>query len=179
MIYHVVAMAGNRVIGKDNRLPWHFSSDLKHFKKLTTGQTVLMGRKTYESLGKPLPNRENFVVSRSIPPSRHCEPRRGEAISGGDCFVGLQPPRNAGPFYFPSIDEALKNVKTNHCFIIGGAKVFEQTLNLVDGIYLTRIDADYEGDVYYPEVPKVFREKSREKLQDEPVIEVIFYAKDF
>lgn len=149
MIYHVVAMARNRVIGKANRLPWHFSADLQHFKKLTTGQTVLMGRKTYESIGKPFPHRENFVVSRTI----------------DGCYV------------FPSIDSALKNVRTEHCYIIGGAQIFEQTLGLVHGIYLTRIDADYEGDAFYPEIPKNFAEQSREKLQDQPLIEVLFYER--
>ena len=64
MLYHIVAMANNRVIGKGNKLPWHFSSDMKHFKQRTMGSTVIMGRKTYESIGKPLPGRENFVLSR-------------------------------------------------------------------------------------------------------------------
>ena len=121
-VYHVVVMAKNQVIGKDNKLPWHFPCDLKHFKELTTGNTILMGRKTYESIGKPLPKRESFVVSRT----RH------------DNQDHLQ--------YFGSIDEALKAVETEHCYIIGGETIYRQTLNKVDGIYLSHIDQDFDGD---------------------------------
>lgn len=152
-LYHVVAMANNRVIGKDNKLPWHFSSDMKHFKGLTTGSTVIMGRKTYESIGNPLPNRENFVISRT---------------KSGD----------AGHLrFFGSIEDALKSVMTPKAFIIGGANLYEQTLFLVGGIYLTRIEADYEGDAFYPEIPKGFVEKNRIKLQDGPEIWVIEYER--
>lgn len=142
-LFHVVAIANNRVIGKDNKLPWHFPADLKFFKQLTTGHTVIMGRKTFESIGKPLPNRENIVISRS----------------------GL------------SLEGALQQAKGEKVFIIGGAQLFEQTLNQIDGIYLTRIHADYEGDTFYPELPKNFVEKSRTPLQENPKIEVIYYEK--
>ncbi len=154
MIFHVVAMARNRTIGKDNKLPWHFSADLKHFKALTTGSTVIMGRKTYDSIGKPLPNRENFVLSRkqSGSPAPHLH-------------------------FFNSIETAIKNVQTEKAFIIGGAELYKQTMDLVDGIYLTRIDADYAGDAFYPEIPERFEEVEIEKLQDDPKIEVVFYEK--
>ena len=152
MLYHVVAMAENRIIGKNNRLPWHFSSDSKHFKRLTTGHTILMGRKTFESLGKkPLPNRENFVLSRS----------RFEAPNSIKMF--------------DSVENALKNATSEKVFIIGGASLYEQTMPLVDGIYMTKISARYDGDTFYPEIPSYFKGKSREKLQDNPTIEVIFY----
>lgn len=151
MLYHIVAMAQNRVIGKENRLPWHFSSDLKHFKKLTLGETVLMGRKTFESIGKPLPGRENFVLSQS----------EGRTVQGAKSFK--------------SIEEALKFVSTKHCYIIGGASLYQQTLSRIDGIYLTQIHADYEGDTFYPEIPSRFKEKLREKLQENPLIEIVFY----
>ena len=153
MLYHIVAMAKNRAIGKDNKLPWHFPADLKHFKRRTTGSTVIMGRKTYESIGKPLPNRENFVLSRSPQPAQ-------EHLR-----------------FFTSLDEALKNVKTENAFIIGGADLFQQTIERVDGIYLTRIDADYEGDAFYPEIPESFEEIEIERLQDNPKIEVVFYQR--
>ena len=153
MIYHVVAMARNRVIGKDNKLPWHFSADLQHFKKLTLGQTVLMGRKTFESIGKPLPGRENFVLT------SHPQPDQAHLK------------------YFSSIDTALSQVQTEHCYIIGGAKVYEQTLNHIHGIYLTRIDADYEGDAFYPVLPASFEVAKKEKLQDNPFLEIICYHK--
>ena len=148
-------MARNRVIGKDNKLPWHFSADLKYFKALTTGGTVIMGRKTFESIGKPLPNRSNFILTRQKDP-----------------FYG------EGVVICNSIDEAVGQVKTSKAFIIGGQEIFAQTMEHVHGIYLTLIDADYEGDAFYPEIPGFFKEKSRTPLQDEPKIEVIFYEND-
>ena len=135
MLYHIVAMARNRVIGKENKLPWHFSSDLKHFRQLTTAQTVIMGRKTFESLGKPLPNRENFVVSRS----------RG---------VGAE-----GLRFFNALEKAFEAVRTEDAFIIGGADIFRQTIEGINGIYVTLIDADYDGDAFYPPIPKFFTER--------------------
>lgn len=157
-LYHVVAMAEGRVIGKDNKLPWHFPADLKFFKQLTTGSTVIMGRKTFESIGRPLPNRENFILTRSL---RHPEHSEGSAVQ-----------------YFSSFEEAKKKIKTEKAYIIGGAQIFEQTLNAVDGIYLTQIYEKFGGDTFYPEVPKVFKEKSRTALQENPKIEVIYFEKD-
>ncbi|MBI3312694.1 MAG: dihydrofolate reductase [Candidatus Omnitrophica bacterium] len=151
-LYHVVAMAKNRVIGKDNKLPWHFSSDMKHFKQLTTGSTVIMGRKTFESIGKPLPGRENIVLSTT-------------------------PRKNSPDLQFAaSLEEALKNVRTFQAYIIGGENLYRQTMDKVDGIYLTNIEGDYEGDAFYPEMPSYFKEKSKTLLQENPKIEVIFYA---
>lgn len=157
MLYHIVAMARNRVIGKGGKLPWHFSSDLKHFKQLTLGNTILMGRKTFESIGKPLPGRENFVLSRTLIPKE---------IKG-----------DAPVKFFRSLQEALKQVKTQNCFIIGGASLYQQTMTDIDGIYLTRIDMDYEGNTSYPEIPPSFKEKKRETLQKNPKLEVIFYER--
>ncbi len=134
-------------------MPWHFSADLKRFKQLTLGNTVIMGRKTFESLGKPLPGRENFVLTHS---------KRA----------------NEAPLkFFSSIDEALKNVSTEKAFIIGGEKVFQQTIDKVEGIWLTRIDEDYEGDVFYPEIPRLFEIKTREKSPEEPKLEFLYYEK--
>jgi dihydrofolate reductase len=152
VLYHIVAMAENRVIGANGRLPWHFSSDLKFFKQTTMGNTIIMGRKTFDSIGKPLPGRENFVLSRS--------PQKIEGVTS-----------------FASINEALGTVKTEKAFIIGGAEIFKQTMSQIDGIYLTQIHGKFEGDVYYPEIPKEFKEKSRATLQENPKIEVIFYEK--
>lgn len=154
MLFHIVAVANNRVIGRANQLPWHFSKDLQHFKATTFGQTVIMGLKTFESLGcKALPGRTNLILDRS----------------------GQNP--YPGQTYFTSLDEALKHVKTEHAFIIGGAELYRTTIDRVDAIYLTRIYADYEGDVLYPEVPASFEEKKRLKLQDDPTLEVIYYEK--
>ncbi len=153
MIYHVVAVAENGVIGKDNKLPWHFSSDLKFFKNLTTGHTVVMGRKTFDSIGKALPNRENIVVSRGA-----------HAPVPGVTFV-------------TGIGEALKKAQKGDTFIIGGASLYRETLEAVDGVYLTRIHASYLGDAFYPGVPEGFREVSRTPLQEEPKIEVLLYRR--
>lgn len=160
MLYHIVAMAKNRVIGKDNQLPWHFPSDLKHFKQLTMGSTIIMGRKTFESIGRALPGRHMIVLTRlgktSVP----------EAL-----LV------NQDISFCSSLAKALESVTTKDAFIIGGADLYQQTIDKVDGIYLTRIDADYEGDAFYPEIPEGFDEVEIEKLQDNPKIEVVFYEK--
>ena len=164
MIYHVVAMANKRVIGKNNKLPWHFSSDLKFFKNLTMGQTILMGRKTFESVGKPLPGRENFILSKAS----HSE-RSEESRSFGPSDLRMTHK------FFNSIEDAIKSIKTKDCFIIGGGKVFNESFTLIDGIYLTRIYADYAGDTHYPEIPSHFKEISKTLLQENPKIEVIYF----
>jgi dihydrofolate reductase len=106
MLFHIVAVANNRVIGKANQLPWHFSKDLQHFKTTTLGQTVIMGLKTFESLGcKALPGRTNLILDRS----------------------GENP--HPGQTYFTSLDDALKSVKTEHAFIIGGAELYRTTID--------------------------------------------------
>ena len=152
-LYHIVAMAKNRVIGKDNKLPWHFPEDLKYFKNLTTGSTVIMGRKTFESIGRPLPNRQNFVLSRILQEKE-----------------GVQ--------FFPSLEEAAAKIKTQDAFIIGGAELYKQTIHRVDGIYLTRIDADYEGNAFYPEIPDDFEEIEVKGLRESnPRIQVAFYER--
>ncbi len=170
MLYHIVAMAKNRVIGKDNRLPWHFPEDLKHFKRRTTGQTVIMGRKTYDSIGKPLPNRENFVLTRN---AEIATPPPG---ARNDVIAREQSDRSNLRF-FNSIGDALGAFKTPDAYIIGGAQLFEQTMAMVDGIYLTRIDQDFEGDTHYPEIPEIFEEVEIERLQENPQIDVVYYER--
>lgn len=156
-LYHIVAMSENRVIGKKNQLPWHFPADLKHFKNLTMGSTIIMGRKTFESIGKPLPGRENFVLSR----------RRKPASAHGAERV----------YFFLSLENALEKVKTEKTFIIGGADLFQQTMYLVDGIYLTKIGGKYEGDAFYPEITKEFKEISRTPCPEDPNLEFIYYER--
>lgn len=152
MITHVVAVSKNGVIGKDGKLPWHFSSDLRFFKQLTTGHTVIMGRVTFDSIGKPLPNRQNIVVSRQA----HSVP---------------------GVEFAPSISEALKLVKDKEIFIIGGASIYKETIGLIDAIYLTHINQVFQGDAVYPGIPAEFKEASRQTLQDDPKIEAILYRR--
>jgi len=123
----VVAMDENRLIGKDNKLPWHLPADLAYFKKITTGKSILMGRKTYDSIGRPLPNRRNIVVSRN----------EGVLISG--CEV------------VSSIAKALEITKDEQeVMIIGGASLCEQVLPKVSRLYITKIEGKFDGDVYFP-----------------------------
>ena len=126
MINIIVAIAQNGVIGSDNQLLWHISEDLQHFKQITTGHPVVMGRKTFESLGRPLPGRENVVITRS------------DVIFEG-CRMAH------------SIDEALAPYSPiDQVFIIGGAEIYRALMPIADRFYLTRVLHDYEGDTQYP-----------------------------
>ena len=125
----IVAMSKNRVIGKDNNMPWHLSEDLKNFKKITTGKTIIMGRKTYESIGKPLPNRKNIVLSRKL--------------------------KDKNIVVAKNIDEALslsENEREQEVFIIGGEDIYKQTAHMATRLYLTTIDDNIDGDKYFPEI---------------------------
>ncbi len=127
----VVAVAKNNVIGKDNTLPWHLPADLRFFKNLTTGHHMIMGRKTFDSFGKPLPNRTSVVITRQN---------------------DYQP---EGCIVVHSIEEAIKVAAVEEeIFIIGGSEIFKQTMPIADRIYLTRIHEDFEGDTIFPELNK-------------------------
>lgn len=124
-IFIIAALDRNRVIGRDGKLPWHLSEDLKRFKRLTKGHVVLMGRKTYESLGKPLPDRRNVVLS-------------SRPIAGVESYR--------------SFAEALRALKDEDAvFIIGGGEVFRQALPIADGLLLTIVDGEHDGDTFFPE----------------------------
>jgi dihydrofolate reductase len=128
----IVAADENNLIGKNNQLPWHLPSDMKYFKNQTWGMTVIMGRKSLESLGKPLQGRKNIVVTRN----RDWHPE------------GVQVAH--------SIEEAIalaKQTGVNEIYILGGAQIFKEALPLVDRVYLTRIHHTFEGDAYFPELP--------------------------
>lgn len=163
-LFHVVGMAENRVIGKDNQLPWHFSADLKNFKALTLGQTLLMGRKTYESIGKPLPGRANFVLTRS-----------SVTLCQQDVVQRDLPPATEIRF-FASVEAALQAAKTPFVYIIGGEELFRQTLDQVDGIYLTRIPGTYPGDAFYPPIPARLELRERRPVPGDDRLELLFYA---
>jgi len=126
----------NRVIGKDGKLPWHISEDLKRFKRLTTGYPVLMGRKTFESiverLGKPLPERRNIVLtSKSFADYPDVET-------------------------YPAIESALAAISGEQkIFVIGGEGVFKETLEMADALELTIVEGDYEGDAFFPEYEQI------------------------
>jgi len=123
----IVAMSKNRVIGKDNKMPWHLSNDLKNFKKITIGKTIVMGRLTYDSIGKALPERKNIVLSRNL--------------------------IDSNVFIFDNFEEVLDFTKDeDEVFIIGGQDIYSQTIDKVNKLYLTTIDANIEGDKYFPEI---------------------------
>ncbi len=127
MISIIVAVAQNGVIGHENRLLWHLKEDMRHFRTLTTGHPVIMGRKTYESLGRPLPNRTNVVITRS-------EDARFEGCLTAHSLSGALA-------MFPADEEV---------FVIGGAQIYSLALPLADRFYLTVIEHDYEGDTRFP-----------------------------
>lgn len=134
MISHIVAYSTNRVIGRDNDMPWHLPADLAHFKKTTYGKPVIMGRKTFLSIGRPLPGRENIVITRD--PDFHAD----------------------GVTVWHDLKLLDAYVETDEeVFLIGGGELFHQTLSRVGRIYATEIDAVIEGDVYYPPLPDTFK----------------------
>ena len=127
----IVAMDKNNVIGMDNDLPWRLSADLKHFKAVTMGKPIVMGRKTYESIGRPLPGRKNIVMTRS------------SDFSADGCTV------------VNSLDEAMHEAgDVDEIMIMGGAGLYEQMLAHANRLYLTEVHAEVEGDVYFPEFDK-------------------------
>lgn len=125
----IVAYDLNRCIGANNTIPWHLPEDMKFFKEMTVGKTVIMGRKTYESIGRPLPNRRNLVVSKTMVPS-----------PGIDVYNSL-----ANCLAFGLLD-------TEEAWIIGGAQIYEQALNFncIDNLYITEIFKTVNGDTYFP-----------------------------
>ena len=140
IVTFVVAAAANNAIGKDNQLLWNLPTDLKHFKKITSGHTIIMGRKTFDSMGKPLPNRRNIVITRN----------RDLKIEGAAVTQ--------------SLDEALEMCNNEaEVFVIGGAEIYKAALDRTDKIYLTRVQKSFEGDAYFPDLdPEKWIEVARE-----------------
>lgn len=145
MISLIVAVAKNGVIGSKNDLLWHIPEDLKHFKELTTGKTVIMGRKTFDSIyariKKPLPNRTNVVITRQ---------------------TNIKMPE--GVIVHSTIEDALRSHGSSDIFIIGGAEIYRQTIDLADRLYVTHVDGEYQGDAFFPAIdPKKWRIVNEEK----------------
>lgn len=129
VISHLVAVSNNNVIGKDNDLPWKLKRDLQHFKNYTTGKTIVMGRKTYESIGRPLPNRRNIIISSTI-----------RSIDGAEVFSSLE-----------AALEALKH--EDEIIITGGSYLFNDTADIVNKLVITFVDTSIEdGDVFYSDI---------------------------
>jgi dihydrofolate reductase len=158
----LVAMAKNRVIGRNNALPWQLPPDLKRFKQLTMGHHIVMGRKTYESIGRPLPGRTSVIITRQ---------------------PDYQVP---GAIVVASIDQALKVCSEGkevdqEIFVIGGAQIYRQSLGLCQRIYITEIQQEFDGDTLFPELnQQEWREISREKyrLNDGDGLEYHFVVLD-
>ena len=124
----VVAISENNAIGKNNQLLWYLPADLKHFKNITTGHTVIMGRKTYESVGKPLPNRRNIIITRQDITIEGCE-------------------------VVKSIEDALALCASEEeVFIVGGAEIYRQSMHLTNRIYLTVVHQKFDADSFFPEI---------------------------
>ncbi|WED27011.1 type 3 dihydrofolate reductase [Vibrio sp. DW001] len=141
----IAAMARNRVIGKDNQMPWHLPADFAWFKRCTMGKPIIMGRKTYDSIGRPLPGRQNIVISRDV----------SLVIEGVDCVT--------------SLEQAVELV-TEHdeVMIIGGGSIYQACLEKADCLYLTYIELDIEGDTKFPDWGDEWKETYSESfLADE------------
>ena len=147
MITIIVAVAENGAIGKDNRLLWRLSDDLKQFKTLTSGHAVIMGRKTFESIGKPLPNRTNIVIT-----------RQGK-VSDDESVLTAN-----------SIEKAIELAKEakgdEEIFIIGGGNIYEQSIGITDKIILTEVKVNIDGDTFFPKLNEdEWKEVSRKSYQ--------------
>ena len=144
MITIIVAKSENNVIGNDNQLIWHLPNDLKHFKQLTSGHPIIMGRKTYESLGKPLPNRTNIVITRN----KDWNPE--------------------GVLVMNSLQDAIEKSKEidEEVYIIGGGNIYEQAMDWADALEVTEVHQTFEGDTKFPEIDlAIWEETSREDFE--------------
>lgn len=136
MLAAIVAKAKNNVIGKDNKLIWHLPEDLKFFKEKTTGHIIIMGRKTFESLPCLLPKREHWVITKQVDYAK----------------------KHEGIRVFSSVDEVLEAVKdVDLAYVIGGAQIYKAFLPYIDVLYCTEIDADIDGDTYFPKLTSKFK----------------------
>lgn len=146
MVTIIVAMGQNNEIGFENQLLWHLPKDLKHFKELTSGHPIIMGRKTYESIGKALPNRTNIVIS-----------RKENWFEEGILIVG-------------NIKEAVKFAQKidENIFIIGGGKIYEQTIDMADRLEITLVKTNLEANTFFPKIDESIWKKTDE----------VFYEKD-
>ena len=158
MIVSIIAsVSKNNVIGNNGKLPWHIPEDLKWFKEKTIGHFVLMGRKTFESIGNPLSGRKTIIITKN---------------------KNYTPP---GIYVFNSINEAINFADKNNeteLFIAGGEEIYRQTIEIADRIYLTRIHRNYEGDSFFPEFDAdKYRVVSRKIVDTNPLIEFLLYTR--
>lgn len=144
MLNLIVAVAHNNVIGMAGKMPWHLPAELAYFKRITMGHPIVMGRKTFDSIGRPLPGRRNIVVT-----ANQAWRHEGVEVAG-------------------SIETALSMIEDSSAFVIGGATLYAAALPVANRVYLTAIDATVEGDTFFPELaPEKWREVSRERREQD------------
>ena len=144
MLNLIVAVAHNNVIGMAGKMPWHLPAELAYFKRITMGHPIVMGRKTFDSIGRPLPGRRNIVVT-----ANQAWRHEGVEVAG-------------------SIETALSMIEDSSAFVIGGATLYAAALPVAERVYLTAIDATVEGDTFFPELaPEKWREVSRERREQD------------
>lgn len=150
MLSMIIAAAQNRVMGRDNQMPWHLPNDLQYFKKTTMGKPMIMGRKTYESLGKPLPGRPHIIITRQqgyVPPNAN---EQVQVVSSLEDAIRVA-------------EDLLKNSEHDEAMVIGGAEICNLAFPFAQRLYLTEVQAMVEGDVFFPEFDKNYwQEISRE-----------------
>lgn len=156
----IVAMASDRAIGLDNELLWHISEDFRYFKSTTMGSPIVMGRKTYESIGRPLPGRRNVVLSRDS----------SLKIEGCECYTSLE-----------AACQALSSER--ELFVIGGGQIYNQAIDMADRLYITEVGGEYRADTYFPEITSKWEEISRESYPrgekfDKPFAFVVYKRSD-
>ena len=156
LISLIAAMSENRIIGRNNKMPWKLPSDRKRFHEITRGHYAIMGRKTFESIGHPLPGRKNIILTR----------QRDFMVEG--CIIAHD------------LDSAFASCgDTDEVFICGGGEVFQETIYLADRIYLTIVHAEIEGDTLFPDIPPDFKEAERKEVIDAiPYAVVLFVRND-
>lgn len=149
-VVHVVAMDQKQCIGKGNALPWHISADLKHFKEITQDGVVIMGRKTLESMGRTLPKRVNWVITRDS----------DWVFEGAKVASSIEAALEGAA-------QDLQHTDKKTLFIIGGGEIFKQTIDIADRLELTHVELDVQGDAHYPAIPSQFKKVSSERHFDD------------
>ena len=150
----IAAMSSNRVIGRDNKMPWDLPSDRRRFHAITRGHPIILGRKTFESIGRPLSHRKNIVLTRRM--DYHAE----------------------GVVIVHDLESAFDAcARTDEAFICGGEEVFRETIALVDRIYLSEIHSTIQGDSCFPEIPSLFKEVERKEVEDVMPYAVVLYER--
>tara|TARA_B100000427_G_C15481388_1_gene583163 strand:- start:155 stop:661 length:507 start_codon:yes stop_codon:yes gene_type:complete len=152
MISLIAAVAKNGVIGNEGDLPWNLPSDLKKFKEITDNKPIIMGRKTWDSIGRPLPNRDNIIVSRNI----------NLEIEGG--IICLSPDKAISIAKIKANERGCEEI-----MVIGGGYIYQEFMSVADKLYITEVDLEIEGDAYFPKIdPELFKEISREERNKDP-----------